>query len=72
MLRKIEQIVYIITDDNEERFYKSMVYYVSDIFNVTRFDNIKTAKYHLDRCLNQFQSKIFTKIISIKITIERG
>ena len=67
----IHQIRYVITDHNESKFYKMGAYYVEDILQAL-YLNKEMAEYHLNRCLNDFQKKIFTKVIEVYVVVSKS
>jgi hypothetical protein len=69
---KIIETRYVITNEEENKFFKSSKYFLESLIDSDLFIDMEGAAYYLKRALNQFQKKIFTKIIAIKITIERG
>ncbi|HJU58788.1 MAG TPA: hypothetical protein VJ583_03510 [Nitrososphaeraceae archaeon] len=66
----IQDIRYVITNDEENRFYKMGTYFVTDI-TLALYLSEEVAKYHLSRCLNRYQKDIFTKVIPVRVTVER-
>lgn len=64
-----EDIYYIISNVDRNKFYKRMEYYVDTAHRAEKFITKDTAKYEMDHVLNAFQKDIFTIIIKIKITV---
>lgn len=63
-------IRYIITNDEENMFFKMGRPHVSDILQAL-YINKKTAEYHFNRCLNSHQKGIFTKVIPVEVSVTK-
>ena len=66
----LQEIRYVLTNDEEDKFFKMGYAFTTDITQALYFLK-DMAEYHLSRCLNRYQKDIFTKVIPVRVTVER-
>lgn len=60
---------YVITNKDETEFYPEDGFACSDILLAKWFYNMESANYYIKTALNSFQTKRFTKVVEIEISI---